>query len=205
MEARADDGAMRLLSAHPCNPFTFRIEDSPMRITHAIWVASLASGVALLAASTVADSADSRRAPSLDAIKALTGTWVAADEAGQPTSQVMSEFRVTSGGHAVIETLFPGTEHEMISMYHMDGGDLVMTHYCTLGNRPHMKAEIDPTDGHIVFRCVSGGAIQCDKEMHMHEGHLRILAADRMNNSWHAMQDGKPVHEAKFNVVRRKP
>src|SRR3989304_768334 len=64
----------------------------------------------------------------------------------------------TDGGSAILETLFPGTPHEMVSVYYDDGGKLGMTHYCMLGNQPQMtlkKADGNRID--LVF--VSGGNI----------------------------------------------
>ena len=58
-----------------------------------------------------------------------------------PTSGPRSSYRVASGGSVVQETLFPGSPHEMISMYHLAGGQLVMTHYCAMGNQPRMKLD----------------------------------------------------------------
>ena len=40
------------------------------------------------------------------------------------------EFRVTSAGSVVQETMFPGSDHEMVNMYSVDGDKLLMTHYC---------------------------------------------------------------------------
>src|SRR5437868_11062744 len=77
----------------------------------------------------------------LETMKKLAGTWLAADKDGQPTDQVVSIIKVTAGGSAVHETLFPGQPHEMVSSYTVDGPDLVMTHYCVLGNQPRMKAD----------------------------------------------------------------
>src|SRR5690242_9923644 len=76
--------------------------------------------------------------PNLDRLKALAGTWVEADKDGKPTDKVVSVVKVTAAGSTVHETLFPGTPMEMISVYHLDGADLVMTHYCALGNQPRM-------------------------------------------------------------------
>ena len=58
---------------------------------------------------------------------------------GQPTDQVVSTYRVTAAGSAVMEVLFPGTDHEMVTVYHQDGDDLILTHYCAAGNQPRMK------------------------------------------------------------------
>src|SRR6267142_369137 len=86
----------------------------------------------------------------LERHKLLEGAWVAADKDGKPTEQVVSVFKVTAAGTTVHETIFPGTGHEMVSMYHPDGKDLIMTHYCALGNQPRMK--LDPKSPKDEFR-----------------------------------------------------
>ena len=59
----------------------------------------------------------------LDKVKGLDGKWAGtAKHANGKEEQVAVEYRVTSGGSAVEEKLFPGTPHEMISMYHDRGG-----------------------------------------------------------------------------------
>ena len=77
----------------------------------------------------------------LEKMKKLAGTWLTADKDGKPTDQVASIIKVTAGGSVVHETLFPGQPQEMISVYAVDGSDLIMTHYCVLGNQPRMKAD----------------------------------------------------------------
>jgi hypothetical protein len=73
-----------------------------------------------------------------EALKGLAGDWVAVGEDGKPTDKVESSIRLTSGGHTVQETLFPGSGHEMVTMYHLNGADLVLRHYCSLGNQPRL-------------------------------------------------------------------
>src|SRR4051812_42253795 len=68
----------------------------------------------------------------LEKLTKLVGTWVKADKDGKPTDEVVSVIKATAGGSVIQETLFPGSDHEMISMYNVDGADLVMTHYCIL-------------------------------------------------------------------------
>src|SRR5439155_8435497 len=92
----------------------------------------------------------------LEKLKKLSGTWVATDKDGKPTSEVVSVFRVTSAGSAVHETIFPGTDHEMVSVYHLDGKDLVMTHYCALGNQPRMKLDAKSQPNQLVFHSRAG-------------------------------------------------
>ena len=66
-------------------------------------------------------------------MKKLVGDWVAdqKDESGKQA--VMSSFKLTSNGSVLHETIFPGTDHEMVTVYHMDGPDLIATHYCAAG------------------------------------------------------------------------
>ena len=54
---------------------------------------------------------------------------------------LVARYAVTAAGSAVVETVFPGTEHEMVTVYHADGSDLVLTHYCMEGNQPRMRAK----------------------------------------------------------------
>src|SRR5262245_29999779 len=87
----------------------------------------------------------------LEKMKTLVGTWVTADEDGKPTDEVVSVIRVTAGGSAVHETLFPDQPHEMISIYTAEGTDLVLTHFCMLGNQPRLKASTKSLKNKLVF------------------------------------------------------
>jgi hypothetical protein len=61
--------------------------------------------------------AEDKSSPNLDTIKKLAGEWVAMDKDGKPTGPVVSRIEVTSGGKAVLETLAPGSDHEMLTIY----------------------------------------------------------------------------------------
>src|ERR1700748_891308 len=77
----------------------------------------------------------------LEKMKKLAGTWMVADKDGKATDQVASIVKLTAGGSAIHETLFPDSPMEMISVYTAEGPDLLMTHYCVLGNQPRLKAD----------------------------------------------------------------
>src|SRR6185312_3671302 len=92
----------------------------------------------------------------LEKMKTLAGTWLLADQDGKATDQVGSIIKVTAGGSVVHETLFPGQPQEMVSVYTVNGPDLIMTHYCVLGNQPCMKADPKSSANQIVFRFNGG-------------------------------------------------
>ena len=74
-------------------------------------------------------STQDKRGPSWNSLKSLAGTWVQAGKDGKPSDKVVSTYRVTAAGSAIVEVLFPGSEQEMVTVYHQDGDDLLLTHY----------------------------------------------------------------------------
>jgi hypothetical protein len=142
----------------------------------------------------------------LEKLKKLAGTWVAADKDGKATDQVVSIIKVTSGGSAVHETLFPGQPHEMISVYTTEGPDLVMTHYCVLGNQPRMKADPKSPSNQIVFQFAGGGNLDPKKDKHMHDAILTIVDNDHIEVNGTAWENGAPAKDmcCGLKLVRRK-
>ena len=143
----------------------------------------------------------------LDKMKTLVGTWVAADKDGKPTDQVVSVIKVTAGGSAVHETIFPGKPEEMVSVYTAEGQDLVMTHYCMLGNQPRMKANAkSAATNKLNFEFAGGGNLDPKKDMHMHAATLTIIDADHIQLDGIAWDNGEPAKEMcqTMNLVRKK-
>ncbi|HXD87824.1 MAG TPA: hypothetical protein VN641_15125 [Urbifossiella sp.] len=142
----------------------------------------------------------------LDRMKKLAGTWVEADKDGKPTAKVVSVIKVTAAGSTVHETIFPGQPQEMVSVYHLDKGDLVMTHYCSLGNQPRMKADPASPKNSIRFAFAGGTNFDPNKDMHMHEATLTFVDDDHIELAGVAWVDGKPAenHCGQMKLVRKK-
>jgi hypothetical protein len=139
-------------------------------------------------------------------MKKLAGTWMAADEAGKPTDQVVSIIKVTAGGSVVHETLSPGQPHEMVSIYSVDGPDLVMTHYCVLGNQPRMKADPKSAANEIRFLFAGGSNLDPKKDKHMHEATLTIVDDDHIELKAVGWDGGAPAEDMchGLKLVRKK-
>jgi hypothetical protein len=172
---------------------------------------ALAGGLVIIALGAFVRGEDpAAKAPpahsGLDRLKGLAGTWVEADKDGKPTDKVVSVVKVTAAGSTVHETLFPGTPMEMISVYHLDKGELVMTHYCALGNQPRMKADPDSPANQIRWKFVGGTNLDPAKDMHMHEGTLTFVDADHIEFAGVAWEGGKPseTHCGTMKLVRKK-
>jgi hypothetical protein len=171
------------------------------------WIAGLV--VLTLAAGGRGDDAAAKAAtthPGLEKIKKLAGTWVEADKDGKPTDKVVSIVKVTAGGSAVQETYFPGQPMEMVSVYHLDKGDLVMTHYCVLGNQPRMKAEPGPKPNQIRWVFAGGTNLDPAKDAHMHGAVVTFVDDDHLEIAGEAWENGKPseAHCGTMKLVRKK-
>jgi hypothetical protein len=142
----------------------------------------------------------------LETMKKLAGTWLAADNDGKPTDQVMSVIKVTAGGSVVHETLFPGQPQEMVSIYTADGPDLVMTHYCVLGNQPRMKADPKSPANQIRFQFAGGSNLDPKKDKHMHAATLTIVDDGHIEIAGVGWDGGAPTKDmcCGMKLVRKK-
>lgn len=169
---------------------------------------SRSSMVSLVVVSLVAAGCASAR-PAGDAavakqqferIKSLEGTWATAPGAPMEAQVV---YRVIGNGSTVQETLLGGTPMEMVTMYHLDGDALFLTHYCAAGNQPTMRALPSSDPAEIVWEFVSLSNGDPAKDMHMHNAVMRFEEDGRLRSWWTGWQDGKPgEHDVTFDLSR---
>jgi hypothetical protein len=136
-------------------------------------------------------------------LKSLQGEWIDVDGAFGMKGKVAVTYRVSGGGSAIVETLFAGTPHEMVTVYTREGNDLVLTHYCSAGNQPRMRART--TDGRVVVFEFDGGAnLDPAKDGHMHAGRIEFVSADRVKAEWIGWDKGAPSpHNPRFYLERK--
>lgn len=135
-----------------------------------------------------------------DNLKALAGDWTM----GGGDGSVAVTYRVIAAGSAVVETLFPGAPHEMVTVYTVDKGELVLTHYCAEGNQPHMKAVKGGEANAIAFKFDGGGNIKSSKDGHMHEATFSFKDTDHVTTTWLFYRDGKVGESKEFVLARMK-
>ena len=145
-------------------------------------------------------------AEALAKLKTLEGNWSGAPSA-EDVEQAQSadsrhEFRVSAAGSVVMETMFPGTDHEMINMYHVDGEDLLLTHYCSAGNQPHMRLDREASSAErLVFEFAGGTNFDPAKDMHIHSAQL-VLDSSGIKSEWTSWNEGKPAQTMTFQLAR---
>ena len=134
-------------------------------------------------------------------LKKLAGHW--SGKAGGPGGfDCTVEFRITAGGKSLIETQFPGTDHEMVSVYYMDGKDLVLTHYCAMGNQPRMRFNPKESTWNVYTFEFDGGTNLKRSEPHVHEGTIHFVNATRLKADWHMHSGGKRSGTNSFDLSR---
>ncbi len=140
--------------------------------------------------------------PEFERIKALAGRWegTSAMDGGNEQPAVV-EYRVTSGGSIVAETLFPGTEHEMLSVYHDRGGKLAMTHYCMLSNQPEMDLTESRPD-HLTLSLSDRSHLDAAKDLHMHALTIAFVDDNHLTETWSSFEGGKPKGSSVFHFSR---
>ena len=114
---------------------------------------------------------------------------------------------MTAGGSAVREIMFPGDAQEMTNLYHMDGGDLVITHYCAAGNQPRMVAsKAVETDDATVFRfeLESVSNLRESHDHYMGDMTLTILKAGGLRQDWRSYdREGNLTDPMTFMLSRK--
>lgn len=139
----------------------------------------------------------------LEQLKSLAGRWEGTAQGGAtPAEPAVSEYKVTSGGSAVVETIFAGTPHEMVSVYH-DGrnGKPSLTHYCMIGNQPEMELT-SSDDKQFDFVLAPSSPIPTS-EMHMHQVALTWDGPDEITQVWSSYKDGQPTGDSMTLRLKR--
>jgi hypothetical protein len=135
---------------------------------------------------------------------ALAGVWEGKGTHGDASHDARVEYKVTSGGSTVVETIDPGGQHEMITVIHPDGDAILLTHYCMLGNQPQMRAKPQAGENKIAFDFVKATNMKSDKEMHMHSVTYTFADKDTLRAEWTNYDQGKEAGKAVFELKRKK-
>lgn len=71
-----------------------------------------------------------------ESIQALVGDWEAKLESGKIIS---ANYKMMSNNSAMVETYTTPSGKQTITVYHLDGNHLMLTHYCAQGNQPRLR------------------------------------------------------------------
>jgi hypothetical protein len=130
------------------------------------------------------------KSPAYDKMKTLVGSWEGTANEGSQKVSTQARFKLVSDDSVLASWLGEDTPHEMITMFHMDGNELMATHYCAAHNQPRMVLAAGGDPNRLVFKFKDGTNIQPDA------GHMQQVAFifDGPNHhieEWTYLQNGK--------------
>jgi len=161
---------------------------------------------AALNAKSPSTPAELQSMAAFDRLKTLTGEWQSVGPKGQ---RAKLTYQVISGGSALMErfssTALPPNSGEMITVYYIDRGELVLTHYCIAHNQPHLRATSYNRDsGELNFEFVDAGNMPTGDEGHMHSAKMHFIDENHLSSEWQFMEGRSPKFKEVSQFTRVK-
>lgn len=151
----------------------------------------LAAASAETSATTGKQPIDGETAAALfEKFKSLEGNWMAKSTKGWNDRQI---FEVIGNQSVVMQTseFKDNPEATMITMYHLDGDRLMLTHYCAARNQPRMVATSLDAEGRVTFTYLDGTNLPSRDSGHMDSAEFHFIDDDHFTDRWTWYADGK--------------
>jgi len=136
-------------------------------------------------------------------LQSLKGTWESTLADG---SKSTVQYEVIAGSSAVVERFVNdkmGAGNAMVTVYYLDGGRLLLQHYCMAKNQPRMKAEsFDASKNELHFAFLDATGLASPEAGHMHNATFRFLDADHVTQEWQFFENGKPKFTESIQYAR---
>ncbi len=160
-------------------------------------------GVAAIVLAFFAGLALSQAKPNagFETLKTLVGEWDGKTEDGKP---VHVSYKLVSAKTALLETLVPANESEMVTVYHPDGDHVALTHYCAGNNQPRMRtAPITGTVKEFNFLFVDATNLSGPATGHMRQLVVALEDGNHFTQKWTWREEGRDQVEV-FHFTRKK-
>lgn len=148
----------------------------------------------------------SRAAAAFEKLKALEGDWNSYSTKGWSGDMSL---RVIARGSAIVATSHFEEAHPgetMLSVFHLDGDRLLLTHYCVARNQPRLEAtELSPDLSTITFTFRDATNLASRDAGHMDKAVYRFGATDAFTSRWTWYQKGKETWMEEIQYRRAKP
>jgi len=154
---------------------------------------------ALGAAENVA-APTTKSASTFKQLKSLVGEWEAVQD-GVPVKETYTE---TANGSVVMAETRPGNEPAMITMFTVDGDQLIATHYCIAGNQPQMVTAIpEDLQKGVTFTLARVTGMKTPDDWHNTGITITLDDPNHMTQRWTYLYKGK-TGTTVFHYTRKK-
>ena len=122
-------------------------------------------------------------------LKTLVGEW----EADTRMGKAHLSYELMAGGTALVEKESAEKMPAMLTVYHLDGQRLLLTHYCMAGNQPRMQARgFNAETGELEFQFLDATNLAGPGAGHMHSAKFRFVDNDHLATQWEFYENGQP-------------
>lgn len=173
-----------------------------MRLAKGKWLFGAVVFMSAVLAAAQHKVSDLKPNPGFDKVKTLAGQWEGMANEGGQKFPASAKVTVVSDRSAVMHDLAPGTPHEMITMFHLDGPDLLATHYCAAHNQPRMKL-VPGSDPNVLLFEFKDGTNIAPGDIHMQSVKIIFVDADHHYEDWTSNDNGQ-LTTMRFDFHRKK-
>ena len=170
-----------------------------------LWL--IASGATVIAQSHAHPAEKTAAAPTparlaFERFKKLEGSWRGRSTKGWEEAV---SYRTIAQGTVVVGTSFDAHPNEtMMTMIHLDGDRLMLTHYCVAKNQPRLVATSYADEGRtITFTFLDGTNLPSRDRGHMDKVVFRFIDDHHVAAHWTWYQDGKESWMEEIRLERR--
>lgn len=146
----------------------------------------LALGCSLLL--TEASFAQNLTAPQVfEKLKPLVGEW----KGTTPTGRVFGvSYQLIAKNSVLVETWTMAPGRQTMTVYHLDGNNLLATHYCSAGNQPRLQLKAPAAPDNFVFDFVSSTNLPDPQVSHQHQFDIQLTGPDAFSRSETYLEKG---------------
>ena len=152
--------------------------------------------------SVAAQTAPGKAQAGFDRLKTLVGDWQGALADGRTAA---ASYRLVSKDSVLEETLQVSNQETMITVYHLDGDRLMVTHYCAAGNQPRMVTTPDPNAPNVfAFQFLDITNLSSAQSGHMRDLVVTLVDKDHFTQQWVWREKGQEEKMELFKWTRKR-
>jgi hypothetical protein len=125
-------------------------------------------------------------------LRALVGEWQG--RAGNGRSVLVS-YRLIANDTVLVETWTMSPTRTSMTVYHMDGDNLLATHYCPQGNQPRLQYQPELSGDRLEFRFRDSTNLPDANAAHQHAFWVRVDGSETFTRDETYVQDGEAGSE----------
>lgn len=148
--------------------------------------------------SALAESTDSAKT-SFAKLKLMIGDWRKESSDGK---NFHIAFQETANGSVLIENWISKGKSHSLTLYHLDGENLLATHYCPQGNQPRLKLDAPANENTISFVFQDATNLPDFGSNHQHSLSFEFVEDGRLKRSESYIENGT-VSQSSMILVRK--